>query len=145
MFDELEKYRDKGHFFLKQGGNLSEVCNAPTNKSGVYLVFALSNGTIELVYIGMSGQEQADGTVKVRTAGLGGIKDRIVNGHQFGKIPRHKSWPHQMQRENIEALDVYWYVTWDGTINDVPRDVEWALLKKHFQIYRRLPRWNNGI
>lgn len=47
----------------------------------------------------------------IRKAGLGGVKDRIVNEHSFGKIPRRKSWPNQMIKENIEALDIYWHVT----------------------------------
>ena len=34
MFDELEKYNQQNHFFLKRHDSLKEVCHAPTNKSG---------------------------------------------------------------------------------------------------------------
>jgi len=79
----------------------------------------------------------------IRKTGLGGIKDRIVNGHQFGKIPRRNSWPNKMLKENIEALDVYWYTTHNDKFNDCPRILENKLLQKHLDIYGQLPKWNN--
>ena len=142
MFDELDKYKNKDHFFFRPEDGLSQVCNAPNDKNGIYLVYALAQGKIELVYIGISGLEQKDGTLKTRKAGLGGMKDRIVNGHQFGKTPRRISWPIQMLKENIEALDVYWWVTYENELCDFPRTVEEELLKKYFDIYGGLPRWN---
>lgn len=65
--------------------------NAPTDKSGVYIEYTLKGGKIELNYIGRSGKIEKDGSMFIRKAGLGGIKDRIVNGHQFGKTPRRIS------------------------------------------------------
>lgn len=50
MFDELTKYKDKGHFFLMPGDSLSKVCNAPADKSGVYIAYALKDGKIEMVF-----------------------------------------------------------------------------------------------
>ena len=69
--------------------NLKNVCNAPKNKSGVYIVYELKNGKIELVYIGSSGKVQNNGEIKHRNDGL---YDSIVNGHQFGKTPGKESW-----------------------------------------------------
>lgn len=145
MFDELNKYEHNNHFFLKPQDSLREVCNAPTNKSGVYIVYALKNGKIELMYIGRSGKHEADGSMFIRKAGLGGIKDRIVNGHQFGKIPRRKSWINQIEKEKIEALDIYWYATHNEKYSDCPRVLENKLLQKHLNIHGRLPRWNNEL
>ncbi|MBC8484551.1 MAG: hypothetical protein H8D45_00725 [Bacteroidetes bacterium] len=145
MFDELTKYKQKDHFFLKPDDKLKEVCNAPTDKSGVYIVFALKHGKIELIYIGRSGKMEKNGSIFIRKAGLGGIKDRIVNGHQFGNIPRRNSWPNQMKIENIEALDIYWYVTHNDKYMDCPRILENILLQKHLDIYGKLPRWNNEL
>lgn len=144
MFDELSKYKPNDHFFFKATDNLNQVCNAPTNKSGVYIVYALKDGRIELVYIGCSGKVKADGTIFVRKAGIGGLKDRLVNGKQFGAA-RRNSWRTLMAYEKIEALDVYWYVTHDTDFIDCPRDLENTLLKKYFQIYGNLPRWNNEL
>lgn len=145
MFDELNKYEEKDHFFFEPPKNLKEVCNAPTDKSGVYIVYALKNGKIELVYIGRSGKITSDKSMFIRKTGLGGIKDRIVNGHQFGKIPRRISWITQMQKEGIEALDIYWYVTQNNTFSDCPRILENQLLQKHIEIYGSLPRWNKKL
>ena len=145
MFDELNKYEQHDHFFLKPQDSLREVCNAPTNKSGVYIVYALKNGKIELIYIGCSGKHLGDDTMFIRKAGLGGIKDRIVNGHQFGKIPRRKSWIAQIEKEKIEALDIYWYATHNQKYSDCPRVLENTLLKKHLSIYGRLPKWNKEL
>jgi len=86
MLDELGKYKENGHFFYQPNESLAMACNAPNDKSGVYMVYALKNGRIELIYIGRSGKKEADGKMFVRTAGLGGIKDRIVNGHHLGKL-----------------------------------------------------------
>jgi len=145
MFDELQKYRDCNHFLFKVTDNLTEVCNAPSNKSGIYLVYALGNGKVDLIYIGRSGKVTKDGKMFVRKTGLGGIKDRLINGYQFGKIPRRKSWPIQMLSESIEALDIYWYITHNSDCLDCPRVLEKALLKKYENIYGRLPRWNKEI
>lgn len=70
------------------------------------------------------------------------MKDQIVNGHQFGKVARKNSWPAQMLIEDIEAFDVYWYVTHDQKLNDCPDAVERTILEKHIEMFGRLPRWN---
>jgi len=142
MFNELTKYKITDHFFFKQSDSLIRVCNAPSNRSGIYLVYSLAKGKVELIYIGRSGKIDKDGSISNRKAGLGGIKDRIVNGHQFGKVPRRISWPNQMRVEKIEALDIYWYATHDAGCNDRPRELENSLLKKHLELFGRLPRWN---
>lgn len=142
MFDELEKYLFTNHFFVKQSADLKVVCNAPSDKSGVYVVYALKNGHPELIYIGCSGKKGKDSVISVRKAGLGGIKDRIVNGYQFGRIPRRISWINQMKIERIEALDVYWFITQDAIFNDCPRQIEKIILQKYFDIYGEYPRWN---
>lgn len=144
MFDELSKYKLNDHFFLLPKGNPEEMCNAPTDKSGVYIVYALKGGRIELVYIGSSGEVKPDGKLFIQDAGLGGIKDSLVNGKQFGG-PRKNSWPDKMIREKIEALDIYWYVTHNNSFVDCPRILENRLLQRHVDIYGRLPRWNNEL
>jgi hypothetical protein len=142
MFDELSKYQHSDHFFFKSTDNLNKVCNAPNDKSGVYVIYALKGGRIELIYIGRSGEVKSDGKLFIRKAGLGGLKDRLVNGKQFGE-PRRNSWKTIMQYEKIEALDIYWYVTHSDNFIDCPKIIENKLLRKHLEIYGRLPKWNN--
>jgi len=138
MFDELNNYKDNDHFFFSSHESLAEKCNAPINKSGVYLIYALAKGRIELVYIGSSGKIQNNGKLKSRE---GGLFDRIVNGKQFGEA-RNKSWPKKLDTEQIEALDIYWYNTFNDEVQDIPAYVEAILIQKHFDIYGKLPRWN---
>lgn len=147
MFDVLNKYKINDHFFVTPGDRLSQVCNAPDSSSGmfisgVYIVYALAEGNIELVYIGKSGQKGLDGEIKNRKAGCGGLKDRIINGKDSDKVPRRKSWIALMEFEGIEALDIYWYVTYDGINKDFPEDVEGVLLQQFINLYGTLPRWN---
>ena len=144
MFDELRKYDHKGHFFYSPTDNLKEVCNAPTDKSGVYVIYALKNGRIELIYIGCSGKVLNDGTLFIRNSGLGGIKDRLVNGKQFGTSRKH-AWKTIMDFEQIEALDIYWYVTHNEHYVDCPGVLENTLLKRFQEVYGRLPAWNREL
>jgi len=144
MFDELNKYKQNNHFFFKSVDNLGQVCNAPTDKSGVYIIYALKSGRIELVYIGRSGEVKSDGSLFIRKAGLGGLKDRLVNGKQFGAA-RRNSWKTQMLAEKIEGLDIYWYATHNDHFVDCPKTIENKLLQKHFDIYGRHPKWNNEL
>lgn len=141
MYDELQNY-SSGHFFFKPTEKLISVCNAPTDKAGIYVVYALSQGRKELVYVGRSGKKRKDGGIQVRIAGCGGIKDRIVNGKHFNRVARRRSWPLQMLLERIEMLAVHWYVTYDDHHCDCPEDVERLLLEEHKHLYGRLPRWN---
>ena len=139
MFDILTKYKNNGYFDFEPDDKLVSVCNAPTNKSGVYLVWnSTCNGNKELIYIGRSGKKE-NGKIVHRKAGLGGIKDRLVNGHQFGKFPRKRIWPIIMLQYGIKKLTVSWF----DTENDDPVEVERLLLNEILHISGSLPVWNN--
>lgn len=141
MFENiLSKYSIKGTFKYNFLEELDEKCNAPTNYSGIYLIFKES----ELIYIGSSGQRR-NGELKTRKTGLGGMKDRIVNGYhpKFGKIKRKKAFPINMKIEKIEELTFYWFVTFDFINNyDFPTDIEKKLCSIYKNEYGILPRWH---
>jgi hypothetical protein len=50
-----------------------------------------------------------------------------------------------MELENIDTLDVYWYVTHNDKYIDCPKTLETKLLKTYLAIYGRLPRWNKEL
>lgn len=141
MFEKiLSKYPINGTFRFKQSDKLAVKCNAPTVYSGVYLIFEKD----ELIYIGSSGQRR-NGELKTRETGLGGMKDRIVNGHhpKFGKIKRKKAFPENMKIEKIEELVFHWFVTFDFVENfDFPTDVEKRLCSLYENEFGFLPRWH---
>lgn len=138
MFEELEAYTSNDHFFFDGRKPLSEVCNAPIDGVGVYLVYRLSNGRIDLVYIGSSGKVLQNGTMKVRN---GGLYDRIVHGKQFGAA-RNRSWKNKLDLEKIDALDVYWYHTFVDDLFDIPSFVEGVIIQRYFDLHGLLPEWN---
>jgi len=107
MFDQLNKYRKKGHFFFSPAYALQDVCNAPADRDGVYLVYELKLGRIRLMYIGSSGEKMKDLPV---SDGQSGLKAAIVNGPPAElKNPRQQAWPVKLLSENIDALDIYWW------------------------------------
>lgn len=139
MFGVLDKYHNNGIFEFKDTNPLGDVCNAPTNRSGVYIVIAFKGGKQELIYIGRSGEKDKEtGIIVHRKAGLGGIKDRIVNGYQFGKVARKKSWPLEMKKNDLDYLAVLWY----DTENDDPVAVGHQLLVEYEKEFGHLPAWN---
>lgn len=148
MFDTLlSEYKNKGcfSFSLAKGEKFGSVCNAPSDKAGVYLIYKLLQTKEELIYIGSSGQKTAEGVLKVRN---GGMKDRLVNGYhpnQFGiskRTPRRNAFPMQMEKEGISEIKIYWWVTYDAGISDFPTDVETALRNAYLKKYERLPSWH---
>lgn len=140
---ELNKYRKSGRFSFKRNETLEERCNAPTNQSGIYLIYKVVNSDEILLYIGSSGQGK-NGQLKTRKSGLGGMKDRIVNGYhpKFGKIRRKVIFPQQMVLENINELIFYWWVTYDDEYQDYPTDVEYQLCEKYRHVNKKLPDWH---
>lgn len=141
MFNELEKYIKKGNFIFNSNDKLSVVCTAPNHCSGIYLIYALTNGKKELIYIGISGRKGIDGNIIHRKDGLRG---RFLTGKQFGDR-RQITWPKQMHTDKIEALDIHWYVTHGEFDKDIPRDLEVKLLNKFRETYGVLPKWNKEI
>ena len=134
MFDELAKYKNNGHFFFERGQTLSQVCNAP-EKAGVYYIQMLRKGKIELVYIGASGTINQKGEFKTQL-----LRGRLNNKQNGTK--RQMFFEEIMLHKEIEALDIYWFVTFDKDNQHLPSYVEAVLLQKHFDIYGCLPAWN---
>jgi hypothetical protein len=87
MFELLNAYVNKGSFRFKSNQSLLFQCNAPSDEAGIYLVYDMTNGK-ELIYVGSSGHIINNGEKHVRRSGGGGIKGRVVNGHQFNNEKR---------------------------------------------------------
>src|SRR5476649_306469 len=96
MFDALSKYKNNGHFFFEPTDALDEECIAPADQDGIYIIYELKKGRPRMVYIGSS---------------RGGLKDSIKNGAPGEPEPRKRSLPVKMLSENIDVLDIYWYIT----------------------------------
>ncbi len=140
MFDELSKYKNTDHFFVSANNSLEDVCNAPKDRGGVILVYELKNGGIQLVYIGSACKVNRNGRL-----GKTSLYDTILNGHQFGELPRKKTWLNKIKVENIDALDVYWYVTFNSETADIPSYVAATIIQRFFDFNGCFPRWNTEM
>lgn len=141
MLSKLNSYNEKGSFLFKTTDSLSAVCNAPKNCSGIYLIYAVINGKRDLIYIGISGRKGVDGKIVHRKDGLRG---RFLTGKTDGVL-RKIAWPKRMVSQNIQELDIHWYVTHGAHNKDFPRDLEIALLTAYQLENGRLPIWNKKI
>ncbi len=115
------------------------VCNAPNDASGVFLVYSIEAEDKVLIMVGSTGTVQNDGTLKAKN---GGLYDKIVNGHQFAKTARKFSWKTQLQLEKIEAVEVFWYETYNSKTKVIPTYVEGQILQLFLKEKGKLPRWN---
>jgi len=139
MYKELKKFKTTNTFNFTTNDSLEEVCNAPESGNGVFVVYAVNGEEKELIMVGSTGTIQNDGTLKSKN---GGLYDKIVNGHQFAKTGRKYSWPAQMQKEDIERLEVVWYETFNAKNKVIPTFAEGQVLQNFLDENGKLPRWN---
>lgn len=137
MYKELEKFTVTNQFLFNVDDSLEQVCNA-SEGSGVFLVYAVGDEK-ELIMVGSTGTVQNNGALKIKN---GGLFDKIVEGHQFAKTGRKYSWPAQMKKESISALEVVWYETFNNEVKAIPTAVEGQVLQSFLDENGSLPRWN---
>lgn len=129
MFDELKKYKKNDHFFFKKGDRLSVVSKDVPELPGVYYIIRLAEGHVELVYFGKSGIAMPGGDNKDEL-----LKGSIIDKQHFLDV--------KLSEKNIDALDIYWFVTMDDKHNDLPAYVEGLVLQRIFDTRGKLPEWN---
>jgi hypothetical protein len=137
MYKELKKFKVSDKFSFAAEDSLEQACNA-SEGSGVFLVYAVAEEK-ELIMVGSTGTVQNDGTLKIKN---GGLKEKIVEGHQFAKTGRKYSWPAQMKKEDISLLEVVWYETFNDKTKGIPTAVEAQVLQNFLDENGRLPKWN---
>ncbi len=135
--NNLKKYKH-GSFEFTINDFLGKACNAPKDESGVYLVYSSNKDENNLLCIGASGKMKKDGIIKHRK---GGLHDRISKGKQFDE-PRNVSWPKKMKIQNIDKLIIFWFITYNNEVKDIPTCVEAFLIQEYYRKFRKLPDWN---
>jgi hypothetical protein len=91
--------------------------------AGVYYILMLRKGKIELVYIGASGTMNQKGKFSTQL-----LRGRL-NNKQDGKKRQH-FFEEIMLENEIDALDIYWFVTFDDKHRHIPTYIEALLLQK---------------
>ncbi|HAN76740.1 MAG TPA: hypothetical protein DCQ31_02625 [Bacteroidales bacterium] len=128
MFSELDKYTNRGNFQYTKGDSFIEMSKILPNLPGIFYVFRLSQGKIEIVYI-----SKTENT---------GVKLR----EKIRALETDIKWKHFVDRkfisEKIDGLELYWVITSDGTHSDTPATIENQLLQNYKAVYGKLPMWN---
>ena len=138
MFDEIEKYKNQDHFFYKKGNRLKDQSSDVPSLPGVYYIFRLAKGRVDLVYIGKSGSILQSGKFKKQL-----LRSKI-NNKQDG-MKRQVYFDNKMKEEHNDGLDIYWFVTMDKHHNDLPGYVEGMLMQRYFEVHGKLPPWNKSF
>jgi hypothetical protein len=115
--------------------SLKEISSDVPNLPGVYYIVKLAEAKVSLVYIGKSGTVMNNGKFKDQ-----GINGRLNNKQEGMK--REEFFDKKCQEKNIDALDIYWFVTIDKEYNDLPGFVEGTLMQRFYEVYGKLPEWN---
>jgi len=139
MYKELKKFKNTNYFNYTTDDQLDQVCNAPELGAGIFLVFDVKGEEKTLLMVGSTGTVQNNGDLKAKN---GGLFDKIVNGSQFTKSARKFSWPTQMKKEEITALEVHWFETFNVKNKSIPTFVEAQILQLFFEENNCLPKWN---
>jgi len=134
LFDELDKYKNNGHFFYDGKASMKVVCNAPEEGIGVYIIYRLSHGNVDLVFIGSYGKVKQSLSLEITEKGL------LREITQRSKL---NDWKIKMLAEGIDALDIYWYETFDKEPYDIPSTIKGVIMQRYFDVHRSIPPWNN--
>ncbi len=135
MFSEIKKYKQNGHFFFTRAVSLREASEDVPELPGVYYIVRLAKGHVDLVYIGKSGTIEQNGRFKNQL-----LRSRL-NNKQNG-MKREEFFQKKMREEDIDGLDIYWFVTFDEENRDLPGYVEGLLMQRYFEVHGKLPPWN---
>lgn len=137
MFDALDKYKNNDHFFLKKGKKIADQLAGVPDLPGVFLIYRLARDKVQLAYIGHSVLfETEEG---LQSAVLPAALSYRIEGGAWQEF-----LDETMEADDIEALDIYWYVTMDNKeYDDLPGFVGANVMQRYFEVNGDLPPWNN--
>ena len=130
MFEILSKYRTD-HFIFRKCDLLEEVCNAPKDSCGIFLVYELNGDDTKLVYIGSS-------INPLFLHKKPGLFEKIVNLPHYNGMPGKVFFYMNLLEKNADGLNFRWYETTD----DEPEKIANLLVSKYAEIHGHLPEWN---
>lgn len=111
---------------------MAEVSKGVPELPGVYYIMRLARGKIDLIYIGKSGTITQTGVFKEQL-----LRGRI-NNKQEG-MPRKEFFEKKLGEEQIDGLDIYWFVSLDQTNHDLPGYLEGLLMQRFYERQGKLP------
>lgn len=133
--DFAERFPTQGTFSFHQEDSLRRESQGTVGRHGVYLIYGVSGGQFELLYIGRSGTVTQEGKV-----GKQDLHGRI-NNKQNG-VDRQRFFKLKLRAEKLDALIFDWFATFDDKMKTLPSYAEADLLQAFFDENGCLPRWN---
>ncbi len=94
MIDELKQYKNQGHFFFKPGDSLKTVSKDVPDLPGVYFIYRLSRGRVEIVYIEEAGIMLQNGAFEKHglKSGLNSKHDGMTKQNYFDMFDKLPEW-----------------------------------------------------
>ena len=135
MLDIIDGYKINGNFFFQKGEDLAKVSKKVPNEPGVFGIFRLMKGRVELVYIGYGEAKNASKGMDIATL------DYAIN-NKINGINSQKFLDKKLTEEPIDALDIYYMVTYDEDHHELPAFVAARIINDHFEMHGQIPVWN---
>ena len=104
---------------------------------GVFYILKLAKGRVDLVSLGKSNTLLDSKKKKVNS-----LKQGILyfpNGEE-----REPFLLEKMKKEQVDAIDIYWYVTLDKKNDHLPEYALGMLMQRYYENYGKLPIWDEG-
>ena len=145
--ESLSRFKRSGKFNFGPNDQLGEVCNAPHDAGGIYLIIGNSGSRRELYDIGHSGRILENGDVDLRKDGFRG---RFLSGKEKG-IPgkgqgsRNKVWPQKIDYYSVSQLEIHWYVTLDSQNEVCPKVLKNELVNSFVGQFGHKPEWKKML
>ncbi len=148
-----ERYPVNGSFYVTPSSSIANNIKTQRNNKivegkGVYIFTAKQNNQEKTMYIGKAGTIKTSGEWAVQN-----LFGRISNKNyqpvykEFGlkkSVNRQKFFDKVFELEKADAIGVYWFVSWDANkFKELPGLAEALALQSYFDMYGRLPEWNN--
>lgn len=139
MFSAIKPYKNADHFFYKLGDNLKKHAEKLPDLPGAFIVFSLAHGRIRMVYVGATQVENRKQGIKAV-----GLKSYLNNTTICRRY--EDEWNARIATDDMDALDVYWYVTIDNEKkNDLPAYVKARVVQEFFDVQGCLPAWQESF
>ena len=136
-FEETNLYKTNDHFFYEVGQDLSSLTEKVPDLGGVFYILKLAKGRVDLVSLGKSNTLLDSKKKKVNS-----LKQGILyfpNGEE-----REPFLLEKMKKEQVDAIDIYWYVTLDKKNDHLPEYVLGLLMQRYYENFGKLPIWDEG-
>jgi hypothetical protein len=132
-----ESYEENGSFNLRKGELVSRILleNKVPSGYGVYLIFKGPNCNGELIYIGLAGTMNQDGTMKPQ-----GLAERLKAKQE--DMQRNHFFANYIAKKSPDGLSFAWFVTFQNGSGVLPAVAEARAMEQFYEEYKKLPELN---